>query len=385
MTDGVDGGMCGDMVGSAESITEGDMTDSRRIVVGMSGGVDSSVAAALLVRAGWDVTGVTCDFVCGDSSCCDAHDAHAVCDILGIRHIHADFSPQFEAQVIAPFCAGFTAGLTPSPCVGCNRDMKIPALWEIAQEVGASAVATGHYARVVQRENGRYSVACASDTRKDQSYMLSRLSQEQLARLVLPLGDMTKAEVRALAERMGLPVAHRADSEDLCFAPEGYRALLSERGVTFAPGPIRTAAGRVLGTHTGLAGYTIGQRSGLGIGGAPEPYYVIGKDAAENALVVGFAREAQMTGAIIQDVVWQAFDEPPTELRCSVKLRYRSETVACIMSADSDAHACRITLERPQPLTAPGQFAVLYAQGTVLASGMIARVIRVDDTQGSQG
>ena len=356
------------------------MTEPKRIVVGMSGGVDSSVSAALLARAGWEVVGVTCDFVCGDSSCCDAADAHAVCEMLGIRHIHADFSPAFAERVIEPFCTAYAEGLTPSPCVGCNRDMKIPALLEIADEVGAEAVATGHYARVVRLPGedggpGRFAIRRALDVRKDQSYMLSRLSQEQLSRLVLPLGGMTKPEVRILAEDWGLPVAHRSDSQDLCFAPEGYRALLAEHGVVSEPGPIVDGTGRVLGRHTGLVDYTPGQRSGLGIGGAPEPYYVIGKDAAANTLTVGFAAEALMRRAEVRDMVWQAFDTPPEQLDCAVKLRYRSSAAMCTVRPGEDG-TVMVELTGPQPLTAPGQFAVFYSGDTVLGSGIISAVHR---------
>ena len=354
---------------------------ARRIVVGMSGGVDSSVTAALLQRDGWEVVGVTCDFVLQDSSCCDARDAHAVCDVLGIRHIHRDATPRFETTVIRPFCEAYANGLTPSPCPNCNAAMKLPELFAVAEEVGATHVATGHYARVVHTEQGRFAPQVAADTRKDQSYMLARLSQEQLSRLVLPLGEYTKPRVRAIAEELALPVAARPDSEDLCFAPDGYRALLAERGITCAPGPIVDTAGHVLGMHTGITDYTIGQRSGLGIGGAPEPYFVMEKDAAANTLTVGFAAQARMVGALITGVIWQAAPMPPTELHCSVKLRYRSTPAACIMSADSAGDVIRVTLDAPQALTAPGQFAVFYDGKTVLGSGMIARVIRVGDTE----
>ena len=390
-----------------------------RIVVGMSGGVDSSVAAALLQRAGWDVIGVTLDFVSDGSGCCDAADAHAVCQVLGIRHVHRDCSPAFEERVIQPFCDAYAAALTPSPCPGCNATMKIPELLEVADEVGATHVATGHYAQLAQTYlprpgfapvPPRIVVKAAADERKDQSYMLSRLSQEQLRRLVLPLGGMTKAEVRALAAELNLPVAQRPDSEDLCFAPSGYRALLAERGVEGTPGPILNAAGKQLGTHTGLIDYTIGQRSGLGIGGAPEPYYVMAKDAATNALVVGFAEEAKMRAALVADPVWQAIPTAPqVPLQCTVKLRYRSRAVPCTLAVEGGGQAgkilpekdgkaaetlpvglaapslegkspasdmLRVTLADPQPLTAPGQFAVFYSGDTVLGSGIIAAVIR---------
>ena len=349
----------------------------------MSGGVDSSVTAALLQRDGWDVIGVTCDFVLEDSSCCDAADAHAVCDALGIRHIHRDATPRFETRVIQPFCAAYAAGLTPSPCPSCNASMKLPELLEVADEVGATHIATGHYARIGRVDEcgnesvpiPRYVVKVAADVRKDQSYMLARLTREQLARLVLPLGEYTKPQVRAIAAELALPVAQRPDSEDLCFAPHGYRALLAARGITGSPGPICDTAGGLLGTHTGLVDYTIGQRSGLRIGGAPEPYYVLAKDAATNTLTVGFRREAAMCAAEATDPIWQAFPALPKSLHCSVKLRYRSPAVPCIISRVERTGTLRITLQEPQPLTSPGQFAVFYAGDEVLGSAMISRVI----------
>ena len=358
------------------------MGTEKRIVVGMSGGVDSSVAAALLSRDGWDVIGVTCDFVPGEAAEAAARDAHAVCVMLGIRHIHRDDALRFAERVIAPFCEAYAAGLTPSPCPSCNACMKIPELLEAADEVGASHVATGHYARIARTEDGRFAVQAAADGRKDQSYMLARLSQGQLGRLVLPLGGMTKAQVRALAAELGLPVAQRPDSEDLCFASEGYRALLSSRGIAGMTGPIRDTRGRMLGTHTGLVDYTIGQRGGLRIGGAPEPYYVMEKDAAANALIVGFAREARMRACDVRDAVWQAVTAPDQPLGASVKLRYRSAAAPCIIRPGAESGTFRVDLAAPQALTAPGQFAVFYRGFEVLGSALISRVIRVGDTEG---
>ncbi|MBR2790813.1 MAG: tRNA 2-thiouridine(34) synthase MnmA [Eggerthellaceae bacterium] len=348
----------------------------------MSGGVDSSVSAALLLQDGWEVIGVTLDFVCDGSGCCDAADAHAVCGALGIRHLHRDCSPAFEERVIRPFCDAYAAGLTPSPCPGCNATTKIPELLEAAREVGATHVATGHCARIDKTPEGRFAVRAAADGRKDQSYMLSRLTQEQLACLVLPLGAMEKAQVRALAASLGLPVAQRPDSEDLCFAPQGYRALLAERGVEGVPGPIRDSAGKVLGTHTGLLEYTIGQRGGLGIGGLPAPLYVMEKDAADNAIVVGFAGEAKMRGCGVRDAVWQAVPAPDQPLDASVKLRYRSAPAPCIIRPGTQSGTFRVELAEPRALTAPGQYAVFYRGDTVLGSAMISRIVRVDQEMG---
>ena len=383
------------------------MAESKRILLGMSGGVDSSVAAALLLRAGWEVIGLTCDF-CGRDKGADgqqddaalspdAQDANRVCEVLGIPHVYKDCSQLFDQRVVEPFCRAYMQGLTPSPCVDCNATMKLPMLAAVADELGATHIATGHYARVVQllEEDGalgRFALKTALDNSKDQSYMLSMVPQALLSRLVLPLGGMTKTDVRLYAEELGLPVAQRPDSQDLCFAPDGYKALLAQRGVVAHPGNIVDVSGKVLGTHTGLQDYTYGQRGGLGIGGAPEPYYVTGKDADTNTLTVGFAADARMGGVLVSSCVWQAFVTPPTSLECSVKLRYRTQASPCIIetapalegeaSLGATLHtrgedAVLVRLLRPEALTSPGQIAVFYCGDTVLGGGVISAVLPV--------
>ncbi|MCI8468949.1 MAG: tRNA 2-thiouridine(34) synthase MnmA [Eggerthellaceae bacterium] len=348
------------------------MADAPRIALGMSGGVDSSVAVAALQAEGYEVTGVTLrmqDTPDVDASC---RDAAAVCERLGARHVAVDATAAFDEAVVAPFAAAYAAGLTPSPCVGCNAAVKLPGLLRAADELGCEAVATGHYARVGQLAGGRRAVLAALDHRKDQSYMLALLTQDQLARLVLPLGGMTKLAVRAAAAEMGLAVADKPESQDICFAPEGYRAFLAGRGGLGEPGPIVRRDGAVVGRHEGLAGYTVGQRKGIGVAG-PEPYYVLERRVADNALVVGPADEALLRRVGTGPVNWQAVEAPDAPLEAMVKLRYRSEPTACIITPNEGGGAS-VELREPQPLTAPGQWAVFYQGSTVLGGAMIEEV-----------
>lgn len=349
---------------------------ARRVALGMSGGVDSAVSAALLMRAGYEVVGVTCRFTDDATADRAADDAAAVCARLGLRHVERDCAALFESAVVQPFVDAYAAGLTPSPCVGCNACCKLPSLLAAADELGCESVATGHYARIAQlADSGRYVVKCALDARKDQSYMLALLSQGQLARLVLPLGGTTKAEVRVLASDLGLPVAEKPESQDVCFIEGDYRAYLRARGVDEQPGAIVDCAGAVLGRHDGLANYTVGQRKGIGVA-APEPYYVVAKRPETHELVVGFADEARISSVLTGPVRWQAFARLDGPRAASVKLRYRSRAVPCIIEPEPEGRV-RAVLREPQPTTAPGQFAVFSVGDTVLGGGMIEEVASV--------
>ena len=397
----------------------------------MSGGVDSSVAAALLQQSGFEVVGVTCLFADDESSQAAVVDARAVAERLGIQHTVYDARALFDECVIQDFVEGYACGMTPSPCVGCNARVKIPALFAAAEQVMISTtadaddgvdvgiadaangapdffVATGHYARVARRRN-RFAVTCAADAAKDQSYMLSMLSQEQLSRLLLPLGDIEggKPEVRRIAQELGLPTASKSDSQDICFIPDGnHLAFLEAHGVSAASGDIVTRDGRVVGRHDGLFRYTIGQRKGLGIGGAPEPYYVVGKDTAHDRLIVGFAHEALIDRVRVARMNWQAASPEELAARfaergplaCSAKLRYRQHAVPCRLvpanmegdmglafvnsrglqfkpvGVEGSIPAATILLDEPQAPTAPGQFAVLYDGDAVLGAGVIESV-----------
>ena len=413
-----------------------------RVALGMSGGVDSAVAAACLLSAGYDVLGVTCVFQ-GEytaESCSDetpaapplnntpaeantpapadaaaaakeaTHeaaaadraiaDAAAVCARLGIPHYTVDARDTFRRNVSEPFVRTYASGRTPCPCIECNATTKLPPLLAFADANECLYVATGHYARVVQlRENGRFAVKTALDARKDQSYMLALLSQAQLARLLLPLGGLTKAEVRCLAEDLGLPVAAKEESQDLCFCPGDYRLYLQEHGVHAESGPICTSSGMRVGTHTGLPFYTLGQRKGLGVA-ATEPYYVLEKRAESNTLIVGFAAEAQTCGVSMGGIVWQAsgsFEEAFRQLSCGstetpagipvrVKLRYRGQSLFGTLERQNPSAAnpaaspanerLLVRLSNPSSLTAPGQYAVAYAGDAVLCAGVIEEVYR---------
>lgn len=344
-----------------------------RVALGMSGGVDSAVTAALLLRAGFEVVGVTCRFQDGDAADRASADAAAVCSLLGIRHVEHPSVEPFARCVVEPFIEAYAHGLTPSPCVECNARCKVPSLLQAADELECDRVATGHYARIAQlAQSRRFVVKTALDARKDQSYMLALLSQEQLARLVLPLGGMTKAEVRVMAADLGLPVAEKPESQDNCFVEGDYRDFLRERGVEDKPGDIVDASGTVLGRHEGLANYTVGQRKGIGVAG-PEPYYVLEKRLAQNELVVGVAREALVGAVSVGSMNWQAFETLDAPRDAMAKLRYRSRPAACIMEPEGGKRV-RIALRSPQPTTAPGQYAVLYEGDTVLGGGMIEEV-----------
>lgn len=364
-------------------------SEAGSVVVGMSGGVDSSVAALALLSQGYRVVGVTCRFCDDEATAAAERDARAVCDRLGIRHAVFDATEPFERCVVGPFVADYERGLTPSPCVGCNASCKIPSLCEAADELGCDLVATGHYARVARvplasapeaaatsEPAFRFAVRTALDGAKDQSYMLAMLDQAQLSRLMLPLGGMTKAAARAAAEQAGLPVAHKADSQDICFLGDAqdYRAFLAARGVADDPGDIALADGTVVGRHRGLHGYTVGQRKGLGVA-FREPLYVTGKDPAENRLVVGTAAETLVSGVVTGVANWQAIEGISEPMRAMAKLRYRSRAVACIMEP-AQGGGVAVRLNEPQPTTAPGQYAVFYVGDTVIGAAVIRKVVQ---------
>lgn len=355
-----------------------------RVVLGMSGGVDSSVAARLLMDAGLEVIGVTCVFINDEASQKAVEDARCVAEMLGIQHEVKDCTATFSCQVVDAFVSEYAAGRTPSPCVVCNKTCKIPALVEAADSLGCGFVATGHYANVVRRRD-RFAIAHAAYAPKDQSYMLAMLSQDQLKRLLLPLGPLEggKTAVRVLAGEWGLPVASKSDSQDICFIHGSHLDFLANRGLTGKPGNIVSLDGEVLGRHEGLHRYTIGQRKGLNIGGAPEPYYVVEKRAGVNELVVAFASEATIGSACVSHMVWQSVASEEIARRCdergffpcAVKLRYRQTAVPCRL-IPGEPDSVRVVLEKPQATTAPGQYAVFYDEGAVIGGGVIAQTTR---------
>lgn len=334
-----------------------------RVLVAMSGGVDSSVAAARLLAEGHDVTGVTLKLWGGesDSGCCsvsDVEDARRVAAQLGIPHYTFNFADDFAAAVVGPYVDAHAAGLTPNPCVECNRSIKFGRLLERAEDIGFDAVATGHHARIVGRQLAR-----GRDLGKDQSYVLYMLTEADLARLRLPVGEMTKAEVRAEAAALGLRTAAKPESMEVCFITRGGRErFLAERGV-MRPGDIVDAAGRVLGHHDGAAAYTVGQRRGLGVA-TGERRYVVDVDPARGAVTVGAYENLLRQEARVSGLTFVAGAPPAATEPLLVQVRAHATPFAGRLEGD------RVTFDRPQPRVAPGQVVALYRDDVLLGGGL---------------
>ena len=354
---------------------------AERVLVAMSGGVDSSVAAALLQAQGYDIVGVTLhlwDYPDDGSTkgrCCapeDVHDARRVADLLGFPHYAFDRRELFEREVVAPFVESYLAGETPSPCVRCNRGVKLRELITLADRLEAPFIATGHYARIALGAEGPQLLA-ARDLGKDQSYFLHMLPASTLARLMFPLGELDKATVRAKAAELKLPGAHKGESQELCFVPTGrYDELVQARAPDrLRPGPIIGQDGRVLGQHTGVHRFTLGQRRNLGVA-AGERRYVVDIDTESHAVHLGRKEELLQTSFEVEDLVLQAGVELP--LSAEVVVRYRGQKT--VAHATPGPNAGRATVQLEQPVVAPtaGQYAVFYAGDRVLGGGAIARV-----------
>ncbi len=350
----------------------------RRVAVAMSGGVDSSVAAALLVQGGEQVLGVMMRLWSPDrdraNRCCSPDDmarARRIAAQLGVPFYVVDAQRPFKNRVVDPFAAAYASGLTPNPCIECNRFIRWTFLLEYAETLGATHLATGHYARL-RFESGRYHLLRGVDRHKDQSYVLSVLRQEQLAKALFPLGDLTKQEVRRLAHEFRLEVADRPDSQDLCFATNGdYRNLLVQLGVALPPpGEIVDPSGRVLGQHQGLAFYTIGQRKGLGVA-SRHPLYVLVKDVEHNRLVVGPRDALARRRFQITHPNWILSGPPREGEYVTVRVRYKASEVPCHIRQLGPDRA-RIDLEDPLYDVTPGQAAVFYAGEECLGMGIIA-------------
>jgi tRNA-specific 2-thiouridylase len=347
----------------------------------MSGGVDSSVAAGLLVEQGYEVIGVTMHLAGEASRCCsldDADDARRVAEKLGIRFYVANYTSEFRSEVMEAFADEYLAGRTPIPCVACNQRFKFRHLLDRARGLGASAVATGHYARVDWDEaGGRQRLRAAVDPAKDQSYFLFDLDQQQLAWTLFPLGAMRKDEVRAHARRLGLATAEKPESQEICFVPDGHYASVVEKlrpEALAGAGDIVDASGRVLGRHRGVHRFTVGQRRGLGIASA-ERLFVVGLDAAKRHVVVGRGHDLLAHKATLKGVTWVAGAPPSDPLRVTVRVRYRHEgTTAEVRLMDEDCAA--VHFDEGVRAVAPGQAAVFYQGDVVLGGGWIAGTLQ---------
>lgn len=354
------------------------MSERPTVVVAMSGGVDSSVAAALLVERGYRVIGMMLRLwnepgAEEDNRCCtpDAMAlARRVSAKLGIPFYALDVQERFRETVVQAFIDGYAQGVTPNPCMVCNRQIRWGFLMEHARAFGADYMATGHYARLRQGEDGKYQLLRGLDAGKDQSYVMSVLGQEQLSRTLFPVGEFPKPEVREMARKFGLPVANRADSQDLCFlGSRDYRGFLARHAPqTVRPGVITNTTGEVIGEHQGLANYTIGQRKGLGIA-SPEPLYVLRKDIENNRLVVGPVAELGQQSLVAEGVNWISGELPAEPLRAQVKIRYKAhEAWATLTPSGSEV---RVDFDQPLRDITPGQRAVFYQGEVCLGGGTI--------------
>jgi len=348
-----------------------------RVLLAMSGGVDSAVSAVRLRDAGYEVVGLTMKNYCygdaavPDRSCCSIEsidDARGVCDSLGIRHMVVSTEALFGAEVFDNFISEYRDGRTPNPCVRCNSVVRFDTLAGYASKLGVDFVATGHYARVFEREGGRRYLARAAYRAKDQSYFLSGLSHDDLGRVLFPLGDRTKPEVRDDARSSGLDVAEKPESQEVCFMPDGTLREFLDGRVDMSPGDIESVDGEVLGTHSGLAAYTVGQRRGLGVS-APQPLYVVRMNRARNVLVVGYD-EALFEPALTCRLGWLDPDAEGAGAGVTAQIRSRQEAQA-IASIERSGDGARVVFAQQQRAVAPGQTIAFYDGDVVVGSGVI--------------
>jgi len=350
----------------------------RTVLVAMSGGVDSSVAAGVLLEQGYRVFGVTMllwpeDVPGAEEGCCGTvhlNDAREVCHRLGIPHYTMDLQKEFLSAVVHPFVATYLDGRTPNPCISCNEHLKFRHLLRKAKGIGADMLATGHYARILG--NGEFQLARGVDTGKDQTYFLFTLNREELSHLLFPLGSMTKNEVRAKALEMDLPVHEKPESQEICFVPPGgLRDFIRENAPDLpGPGEVVDLEGNVIGNHDGACFYTVGQRKGLGIASA-EPLYVVRIDAVTNTVVMGSRDAASFQGLSAAGISWVVGKPPDGRFEAQIQIRHRHTPASSVITVHDDG-TIAVSFHEPQHGVAPGQAVVLYDGDIVLGGGWIS-------------
>lgn len=353
-----------------------------RALVAMSGGVDSSVAAALMLEKGYEVVGVTlkqwqgADGSMPTSGCCtvaDAEDARRVAAQLDVPYYVLDHVADFRERVVEPFGAAYVAGRTPNPCIDCNRRVRFRTLLERTEALGCEVLVTGHYARV-RNDSGTYRLLRGLDPAKDQSYVLHMLGQNELAKVQLPIGEFTKGQVREEAARLGLRTASKPDSQDICFVKSDYRTFLRENFTDVAtPGAVVDTSGEIVGEHGGTVDFTIGQRKGLGVA-VGEPRYVVDIQPASATVVIGTKRDLEAKGCTLEETSFVSGTPPEPGSEVEVKVRYRADPVPATYEVDPGGSVIRF--RDPQLAVAPGQAAVLYRGDEVVGGGTIADVIK---------
>jgi tRNA-specific 2-thiouridylase len=360
------------------------MSRKQRVVVAMSGGVDSAVAAAILARQGYDVLGITMrlwtledpDAPVGKRRCCsveDTDDARQAADAIGIPHYVLNMEREFHDRVIDYFVAEYDRGRTPNPCLACNEHVKFRALLDRAVALDADYLATGHYAQI-DREGSRFRLRRAVDATKDQSYVLYTLGQAELARTLFPVGGYAKPQIRQIARELGLALAEKPDSADICFVPDGdYKRFVRER-VPARPGTIRDGHGAILADHDGVASFTVGQRRGIGIA-VGEKRFVTGIDPDLNIVTIGPEEDLMAREALVERVNWTAGEPPSRGLRVDAKIRYRTPAAPALLTP-LDGGRARVLFDRAQRAITPGQAAVFYVDDEVFGGGAILRAVR---------